>query len=58
MYSCQIKLYTLSRLAAERKKIFIAEEEDVWREKALAESHHDKLNCVDASPDDDDEEEK
>ncbi|HEV8383611.1 MAG TPA: hypothetical protein VGQ11_01980 [Candidatus Acidoferrales bacterium] len=58
MYSCQIKLYTLSRLAAERKKIFIAEEEDVWREKALAEAHHDKLNCVDASPDDDDEEEK
>jgi hypothetical protein len=54
MYSCQIKLYTLSRLAAEREKIFLAKEEDVWREKALADAHHDKLNCVDSSPDDED----
>jgi len=45
MYSCQTKLYALPRLAAEREKIFLADEEDAWREKALTDAHHDKLNC-------------
>ena len=57
MYSCQIKLYTLARLAAEREKIFLAKEEDVWREKALADSHHDKLNCEESAEDETGEEE-
>lgn len=56
IYSCQAKLYTLPRLAAERKKVFLAEEEDVWREKVLADSHHDKLNCEESSEAGDEEE--
>ncbi len=58
IYSCQAKIYTLPRLAAEREKVFVAEEQDVWREKALADAHHDKLNCVDSSPYDEDDEEE
>ena len=56
IYSCQAKLYALPRLAAEREKIFVAAEEEVWREKALADAHHDKLNCFVESSDDDEKE--
>ena len=39
MYSCQTLLYALPRLAEEREKV-------------LAGSHRDKLNCLDSGPDD------
>ena len=45
MYSCQTMLSALPRLAEERRKIFMRDEVEMWREKALADSHHDKLNC-------------
>ena len=45
MYSCQTMLSALPRLAEERKKFFMRDEVEMWREKALADSHHDKLNC-------------
>jgi hypothetical protein len=56
-YGGRAMQYSLRRVLAEREKIFLAREEDVWQEKALAESHHDKLNCVD-DPDDEDDGEK
>ncbi len=56
IYSGRALQYSLRSVRAEREKIFLAEEEDVWREKALADAHHDKLNCVDAAPDDEEEE--
>ena len=37
--------FSLRRLTEEREGIFTADEDDVWRDKALADSHHDKLNC-------------
>ncbi len=58
MYSCQTMLYALSRLADERKRISVADEVDMWREKALADSHHDKLNTWVESPESDKETEK
>jgi len=58
MYSCQTMLSSLPRLAEERKKIFLAEEEDLWREKVLADSLHDKLNCAPDAPGDEGQEEK
>ncbi len=58
MYSCQTMLYALPRLADERKKVFVAEEEEAWREKALADSHHHKLHSVNAGPNDENQEAK
>ncbi len=58
MYSCQTMLYSLPRLAEERKKIFVADEVDMWREKALADSHHDKLNTWVESPEVEEKKEK
>jgi hypothetical protein len=45
LYAGQTMLYALPRVLAEREKIFIAKEEEVWRNKVLAEAHHDILNC-------------
>ena len=45
MYSCQTMLSALPRLAEERKKFFMRDEVEMGREKALADSPHDKLNC-------------
>lgn len=44
--------YSLRRLREEREKIFIADDQDTWRNKVLAEAHHDKLYCVDDGPQD------
>jgi hypothetical protein len=45
LYAGQTMLSALPRVLAEREKIFIAKEEEVWRNKVLAEAHHDILNC-------------
>ena len=47
--------FSLRRLREEREKIFLADETRVWREKALADSHHDNLNCEPPSESEDDE---
>jgi hypothetical protein len=52
MYSCQTLLSALPRLAEERKKISFVNEQSLRCEKILADSHPDKLNGVDADPDD------
>lgn len=57
LYAGQTMLYALPRVLAEREKIFLAKEEDVWREKALADSHHDMLNCDDSPEEESDQEE-
>ena len=44
-YGGRAMQFSLRRLREEREKIFLADETDVWREKALADSHHDNLNC-------------
>jgi hypothetical protein len=44
--------FSLRRLREEREKVFFAEEKDVWRSKALADAHHDKLHCEESSPED------
>ncbi|MBI3485200.1 MAG: hypothetical protein HY012_08630 [Acidobacteria bacterium] len=57
IYGGQSMLQSLTNLKEERKKLFIAKDEDAWREKALADSYHDALNCEDSPGEREEEEE-
>lgn len=57
LYGGQTMLLSLTHLREERKKLFLVEEDEVWRRKALADSFHDALNCED-SPEEKEEEEE
>ncbi|MBI3664591.1 MAG: hypothetical protein HY234_16260 [Acidobacteria bacterium] len=56
-YAGQMMLLSLPHLRAEREKLFLADEEDAWRRKALADSHHDKLVCERSSEENEEEQE-
>jgi hypothetical protein len=51
-YGGQMMLASLARLRQERARTFLADEKDVWREKVLADSHHDNLNCEESVEED------
>jgi hypothetical protein len=57
LYGGQTMLFSLTHLREERKKLFLVEEGEAWRQKALADSYHDALNCED-SPEEKEEEEE
>ena len=52
-YGGMMMLTSLKHLREERKKIFLHDEEEVWRQKALVDSFHDELNCEDSSEEED-----
>jgi hypothetical protein len=56
LYGGQTMLLSLPHLRDERKHIFVRNEEEAWRTKALADSYHDALNCEDSSEEEDEEE--
>ena len=56
IYGGQSMLQSLTHLKEEREKLFLRDEDEAWRAKALADSFHDALNCDD-SPEDEGEEE-
>jgi hypothetical protein len=58
LYGGQTMLFSLTHLHEERKKLFLAKDEDAWREKALADSYHDALNCEQSSEGEDDGDEE
>jgi len=57
-YVGQTLLLSLPRLLEERQKLFLADEEDAWRMKALADSYHDELVCEDSPAEEEQEEEE
>lgn len=57
-YGGVMMLTSLKQLREERGKVFLRDEDEAWRAKALADSFHDQLNCEDSSEDEGDEEEK
>ena len=58
IYGGQSMLQSLNLLNEERKKLFLRDEDEAWRAKALADSYHDELNCDDSSEEEDDDEEE
>jgi hypothetical protein len=56
LYGGQTMLFSLTHLHEERKKLFLVEEDEAWRRKALADSYHDALNCEESSKEEDGEE--
>jgi hypothetical protein len=49
IYAGQTLLQSLNRIREERQKIFLADEDEAWRRKALADSYHDELHCEETS---------
>jgi len=48
LYGGQTMLLSLVHLLKERKLVFMRDEGEAWRTKALADSFHDELNCEEA----------
>ncbi len=56
LYGGQTMLFSLTHLREERKKLFLVEEGEAWRQKALADSYHDALNFEESSEEENGEE--